>query len=51
MDIILKSSIKVLIKRDGFVGRVLFVCWGFFWFQVFVFIFLKVFKSVAVAGT
>lgn len=50
MDIILKSSIKVLIKRDGFVGRVLFVG-VFFWFQVFVFIFLKVFKSVAVAGT
>lgn len=40
MDIILKNSIKVLIKRDGFVG-----------FFSFVFIFLKVFKSVAVAGT
>lgn len=42
MDIILKNSIKVLIKRDGFVGV---------FFRLFVFIFLKVFKSVAVAGT
>lgn len=40
MDIILKSSIKVLIKRDGFVGRVLFVG-VFFLVSGFCFYFLK----------